>query len=133
MKIFPGQITSKDCIKCSTNFTFFSMAESENICFQKYVIYQIRCTICSRLYIGETKRCIKHRVKEHLSLRTSAVFKHHQDNHSDFNIFDIFCFSILHKNCIYDNKRLLLKAMYIKKYRNLLMNGCEGIHTHVNF
>ena len=37
-----------------------------NLCFKKNVVYQLNCTRCEDKYIGETKRYLHDRIKEHL-------------------------------------------------------------------
>jgi hypothetical protein len=40
------------------------------------VVYEINCSHCGNLYIGETGRTIGSRIKEHLSMDNQTVFKH---------------------------------------------------------
>ena len=117
---------------CDINCRYCSLAECENICFCKYCIYIVKCQICTQVYIGETKRILKHRIAEHLTKNSSAVFKHHANNHSGFNIFNTFSFNVLHYNIKHDNTRLIIESFLIKKNMSNLMNGCEGVHTYLN-
>ena len=122
---------TKEILRCETNCNFCSLSEKENICLTKNVIYKIRCHQCDLLYIGETKRCLKHRISEHFTKTSSAVYKHHLEFHNDHNIYDNFSFDVLHANILNDSKRFILESMYINKYHNLLINGCEGLRTHI--
>ena len=59
---------------------------ANNLCFKKNVIYQIKCNLCDNIYIGETKRFLHDRIKEHLrSIKNednkSAFAEHFIKNH----------------------------------------------------
>jgi hypothetical protein len=49
---------------------------NSKLCYRSNVVYKIICTTCDAFYIGSTKRYMHTRVKEHLSIRTSTIFKH---------------------------------------------------------
>ena len=66
----------KNCLTCKyisdrqTSYTFHATGETRPItnhidCNSKNVIYMIQCSHCSKQYIGETKRRLKARFKEH--------------------------------------------------------------------
>ena len=66
----------KNCATCPyishglTTYTFFSTGETRPIkfnltCETKNLIYMIQCNRCNLQYIGETKRRLKDRFKEH--------------------------------------------------------------------
>ena len=46
-------------------------------------MYQIRCTLCQEIYIGETCRTMRSRFLGHLSDENSAVYKHLKRNDID--------------------------------------------------
>ena len=69
---------------------------------------------------------------EHLKNPTSAVFKHREDANISHNINDIFRFDLLHNNLKYEQKRMIVESLYIKKYHYSLINACGGVHVHHN-
>ena len=57
----------KEHIFCNTECRLCPMAEKHDICNKKNIIYIITCSLCSKVYIDETKRFIKQRMLEHLA------------------------------------------------------------------
>ena len=49
---------------------------SNRICLQKNVVYEIKCSKCSSIYIGSTIREFHTRMTEHGKDENSSVFKH---------------------------------------------------------
>ena len=98
---------------------------------QKNVTYCITCHICTRLYIGETKRFLKS-----TSTWTKPQVQYSRnlrDAHVENSIHDIFSFKILHMHIVNDHKRRILESFYIKQHVNTLMNECEGMQTYFKF
>ena len=110
-----------DCITCR------SSASASNLCHEKFVIYKVKCNICNQIYIGETERMVKSRIREHLNLNneSSHVVLHARKNHN--GNMDIQ-WSLLHTGLNHKAKRKKLEALYIKRLSNdfELMNGCRG-------
>jgi hypothetical protein len=48
----------------------------KDLCFSSFVVYLFKCSVCHSRYIGSTKRWLHLRVREHLTMDTSAVYKH---------------------------------------------------------
>ena len=49
---------------------------SSGLCFRKMVIYYISCDMCGANYVGSTIRFLHVRIREHLTVRSSPVFRH---------------------------------------------------------
>ena len=75
---------------------------------EKSDIYKITCKDC-----GQTGRCIKKRLNEHLTRNDSYVYKHITDNHHNI---DRTCISLLHQ---------------IKKSRKMDILEDYEIHKHL--
>jgi hypothetical protein len=84
------------------------------------VVYKLNCKDCNALYVGQTKRKLKTRIKEHIhniKLETSklSVISEHrlQQNHS----FDWENVKILDFEHNY-NKRLISEMIHINEQKN---------------
>jgi len=86
------------------------------------VVYKIDCKDCEATYIGQTKRHVNTRIKEHRnniklhSSNQSVVSKHRSDHLHDFNWT---AFDILHHEK-YTKKREIAEMFYIKKFNNTI-------------
>lgn len=91
-------------------------------------IYCINCEMCPKKYIGQTKRSIKIRGKEHFSHfkynrpDKSAMVKHCLDENHHFKIEN----SKLLKNVTKPNTLDAWETFYINKYRNIIVNNDLG-------
>ena len=110
-------ICTGNCLLCQ-NYTF-------KYCLNKFIIYQIKCILCHKVYIGQTKRTFRTRFKEHIQQPVSAVYKHHANHHSDHQILKIMRPEILHANILNNTRRLYLESMYIYKNCINLMEDIE--------
>lgn len=97
-------------------------AKEENI--EKSGIYEISCNECEKIYIGQTKRKIKTRFKEHISQikqnhPTSAVALHMvNENHLTTTIDNLKL-----KKIVNNNKKLdAWESILMTKYKTKLMN-----------
>ncbi len=86
------QCTLKGCIVNST------------ICYAKNVIYEAKCAICNDVYVGETKRFLHLRAREHLTnirknnIQASALALHFYIKHRHEDIPDVpFTIKIIQK------------------------------------
>ena len=113
----------KETITCNAECRICKLTDS-TLCFRKYLVYCIECTICNLQYIGQTARILKHRITEHLTKSNSAIYQHHRDTHSSSDIFSIFKVSVIHSNIKDEKKRLVIESYYITSRSNQLMNGC---------
>lgn len=68
--------------KNSINCDHRCVCGSKNLCFKKNVVYRIDCMYCQNFYVGETHRTLFSRIKEHLKLSSSNVFRHLKTDHS---------------------------------------------------
>ena len=115
---------------CKENCKFCALNGKTNMCYQKNVIYEIRCTICQMKYIGETQRMVRSRLNEHIFLNSeSAVKDHFKDDHPNASITSSISWRILHSGIKHYKQRQTLEAMYIKQANSALMN-CVGQILH---
>ena len=64
---------------------------------KSYVVYKFTCAGCQSCYVGETKRHLPTRMKEHLeTVSKSHIFQHLKDNPSCRNVCETSCFKITH-------------------------------------
>ena len=92
------------------------------------MVYEIKCSHCGILYIGETGRTIGSCIKEHLSMDKQTVFKHimnHKRKQDKPNLDDI-TWRIIHKNIKHQGERKCIEAIEIQKHSKNIMNGCIG-------
>lgn len=83
---------------------------------QSNLIYQVNCSQCNKIYIGQTKQLLKNRLNQH----KLAISQHKKNNTAlsnhaleNFHTFDFKNTKIIHKeNNI--SKRLFLEMCYIK-------------------
>jgi len=104
------------CITCKT-------AEFHGMCYSKNAVYSITCSICQRVYIGQTKRTVKSRIKEDLTNPREHVYLHSKEHRC--NSESIFKWKIL-KIVPSLSARLSTEALFIKQHGNNLINGCNG-------
>ena len=116
------QMCPDSCIACATSV-------KKDTCFIKNYIYSVECNICQSIYIGQTSRCCRNRIIEHLE-KVDTHVKLHMDQHSSCSKFD-FKRRIIAVERDY-NKRTALEALYISKFSksHILMNGCIGRELH---
>ncbi len=58
--------------------------KSARLCHQSRVVYSIQCSSCMASYIGSTMRAFHVRLKEHLALKSGAVYLHKLNCKSPF-------------------------------------------------
>lgn len=63
---------ARQCMK--TNCKFCEAGQGD--CWTKECVYIIRCLACNSFYIGETKRTMRSRLREHLTSESSLVHEH---------------------------------------------------------
>jgi len=106
----------KERMNCADDCQTCKMASNKNLCNTKNLIYEITCSICNKIYIGETSRNIGTRIWEHINNRTySAISEHFQDNHDIEEIQSSITWRILHNNLKFENKRRLTEKLYISR------------------
>ena len=116
----------KQRLLCDENCDTCAMSETKRACYTKNLIYKIVCNLCNAVYIGESCRCIKSRIKEHLSQDSSAVHQHFKNDHRQKPCIS---WSILHRGLNNTQKRRSLEAIYIGRHNGSLMNGCQGYYV----
>ena len=93
---------------------------------QKSVIYRIDCKDCNKTYIGQTKRSIETRFKEHLAhlkygrTEKSAVAEHALDN--SHTVGSVKLLKSVHKI----NKLDPLESIFISKFHQISINHDKG-------
>ena len=118
----------KDRMNCPEECETCKSAKDLNNCFKKNVVYEICCSHCGSLYVGETGRTIGSRIKEHLKMNKQTVYKHimnhkrekEQPSHSDIT------WKIIYGNIQNHRQRKCIEAMEIQKHSGNIMNGCVG-------
>ena len=102
-----------NCLTCHT-------AEKPGHCFNKFIIYIISCKQCNKVYVGQTKRCARTRIKEDMTNRPEHVIQHSLQHNQ--NSLDLFKWRIL--ATVKDlQARLATEALYIRKHQWLLWEG----------
>ena len=71
-RVFAPLREKLNCLDCET----CKLAIEPNRCLTKNVVYEITCSTCGTMYIGETGRTIGSRIKEHLTMGKQMVYKH---------------------------------------------------------
>jgi len=113
----PGRPTCpSNCLTCKT-------AEHDGSCFIKNCVYCITCNVCLKVYIGQSKRTNKSRIKEDMTNSKEHVFLHSLE-HSKESV-DIFRWKIL-KIVPSLTARLSVESIHIQRNKNNLINGCHG-------
>ena len=86
------------------------------------IVYKLTCS-CGSIYIGQTRRNLLSRIKEHVTLEKSAVYKHLLQNSTqrvDFNTPTIF-------GSENDTARLLiLESLFIQEQTPDLNNDTQS-------
>ena len=118
----------KDRMNCPEECKTCKSAKDLNNCFKKNVVYEICCSHCGSLYVGETGRTIGSRIKEHLKMKNQAVYKHimnHKREKEQPSYSDI-TWKIIYGNIQNHRQRNCIEAMEIQKHSGNIMNGCVG-------
>lgn len=117
----------KERRKCKESCEICKSGNQSGNCFNKGVVYEIKCNLCSKIYIGESARTVQSRIQEHTKHPNSAVFSHFKDNHTTEAIIQNITWRIVHRNLQNWHKRVNLESLYISEVpKHLLMNGCFG-------
>ena len=75
----------------------------------------INCLQCQKVYVGETSRTIRTRIKEHLRMDKQTVFIHLKTHNIDPRTVPSISWNILHKNIRYEHERKIFEAFEIRK------------------
>lgn len=92
---------------------------------EKSGIYQISCKECGQIYIGQTRRSIKTRFKEHINLRTavkSAVGEHIMNTNHKIDKENLK----LIKNVTNTNELDAYESLFMQQNTDRLMNTMEA-------
>ena len=113
---------SREPQPCSASCPSCPSSMKVNQCFTKNAIYLIKCLTCDSIYIGQTSKCMRNRIYEHIHKSDSLV---HQ--HFSLHPYPSFEWKIITTELNF-YKRCTLEALHIanfsKKYK--LINGCIG-------
>ncbi len=121
-----GQQLSQKLVKTTFSQRYCNLKKcivNSNSCYAKNIIYEATCTTCNEIYIGETKRFLHLRAREHLSnirnnnIQASALALHYHVVHPNTSIPDIpFTIKVLEK--AHDTAdRKIREAIWIRKKR----------------
>ncbi|NNK28445.1 MAG: GIY-YIG nuclease family protein [Flavobacteriaceae bacterium] len=58
---------------------------NNDMCFRRNVVYELKCSACSKTYIGSTTRQLHTRIKEHHSRENSSAYKHRLHCNGNFS------------------------------------------------
>ena len=111
---------------CSVhNCKFCLISKNGDDCNCKFVVYFIECCFCSATYVGETKRTMRSRLREHLTSPTSNVFLHLRNQHATADP-SALSWSILHAGVTRCDVRRRLEFSEIRS-RDPLLNVQQAI------
>jgi hypothetical protein len=97
-----------------------------HICMTKGAVYEIKCDICSKSYIGSSWRYLHTRFKEHLNQRASPIYSHNQKCKGNLTV----------KVLAIDGniQRMRIKEAMLIKERKPALNGKEDLFkAHILF
>ena len=103
------------CLACRT-------AARQGACYTKNAVYQVTCSICKAVYVGQTERTMGSRITEHIKGPNSHVHLHMATHGIDHKT--AFTWRVLATHP-YATTRLALEALFIRR-TDQKMNGCEG-------
>ena len=115
-------VCSSLCHYCHIN------SKNKKQCHIKCTIYQINCSFCNQIYIGESFRPVWQRIKEHeqLSNKRDAVAQHFLSAHPSKSSISVSWY-LLHRNLPTTSTRKTLESIYINRVDpDKLMNNCVG-------
>ena len=79
--------------------------------------------MCGKVYVGQSKRTARSRIKEDITSSKEHVFLHKQSHeNSDNYIFEWKILQIIPSLTV----RLSAEAMHIEHHKDNLINGCTG-------
>jgi hypothetical protein len=130
IKIVYRSVKLKQIIETTQNKQEIPKIEKD-ILNQKNVVYELKCNECKNTtaYIGETKRYLKERIKEHTSANRKGNNETEPAKHAlkahGFNNKDLWKISVLHK-ASNDMERKIQESIAIQRTKPVL-NKKEGI------
>lgn len=106
-----------------------TLQKAETEWLRRGLVYCIGCKDCNKVYVGETARCLKSRVREHkgdvkVGKEKNAIAKHVGDFEHDVNWDDVV---LLEKGVRDWYKRRVLESLWINKLKENTMNGNVGL------
>lgn len=109
--------------KCNMNCPY-----NNTICQTKDAIYQLTCTECGEIYVGETGRKIHTRAKEHdrsifTQTGNSAMKEHYQTKHPNILNNKPFSIKILDRASNVTNRRIR-ESVFINKLHPSINRDC---------
>ncbi len=93
-----NKLTSSALVKSTCNST--SCPFKSKSCLEKNIVYQLTCTKCGEIYIGETQRFLHTRLKEHLRSvhyldQKTAMGEHYKKKHPSTTSDEPFTYKVL--------------------------------------
>ena len=99
------------------SYSFLENSEAE----QKDMVYEIKCTNCEKVYVGETKQKISARIRQHKNTCKNTYFgahtalsTHAQETSHKFDFDNVSCLEREGN----DRKRKILEAIHITRREN---------------
>ena len=93
-----------------------------SICYQKNIVYEVKCLLCQQIYIGSTIRILHTRLYEHITRNSSSIYRHLQTC-SNVATFQRMHSRIAVRVLAHDKDTINLRikeAIFIKHHRPLL-------------
>jgi len=94
------------------NCKFCARAERGENCMTKFIIYRVKCVYCSSFYVGESARTIRSRLREHITVNTSHVYRHILTHKSNPCLDDV-SWTLLHSGLRHYDTRTAVEASEI--------------------
>ena len=98
------------------NCKYCLQADRGESCMTKFVVYIVKCVLCSSFYVGESARTVRSRLREHVSVGSSHVFQHLL-SHSARPCLESIHWSILHSGLRHTDTRLAVEINEIRSRR----------------
>uniref|UniRef100_A0A7I4YDF6 Reverse transcriptase domain-containing protein n=1 Tax=Haemonchus contortus TaxID=6289 RepID=A0A7I4YDF6_HAECO len=120
-RLYDRTCTTDNCVICPFG--------RDGDCSQRGTVYQLQCSACDEIYIGETGRMLSIRVKEHLAGKRrgsllTPLGRHRLEEHQGDD-FDIKCKILAYESEI--GARKILEALHIRERNPKLNNRNECI------
>ena len=112
------------------NCKFCQQSKSGRACLSKNCVYFIQCDLCPKFYIGETKRTIRTRLKEHTTIDTSLVYRHIVDQHEVIPDIKMVTWKLLHRGIVNTDLRREIELREIRVRKpDINVQHCSDHHT----
>ena len=116
-----SQILTRTTLEQKTCTSSQCIFKNTSICMTKNVVYQLTCSMCGEIYVGETKRSLHQRLLEHnraiqLGDISSAISEHYMKHHQNMPIPNQPFQATILERCT-NNTRIISEGIWIKKLK----------------